>query len=132
MTAKQKRFLEKIIEKSNEIVKHSFLSKPMTLFYKQPGVPKSTYDPLLPKSKVFCVGRNESRNFEDDLFYDDKGNGDYQIVTRTNHLIVSFFHKAQDLIKFSESMSIAKKVQFQLFIEFRSFFLVFLLQIIGT
>ena len=60
-------------------------------FYNQPGVPRSTYDPLLPKSGVFCVGRNESRNFADDLFYDDKGHGDYQIVTEPYNLIVSFF-----------------------------------------
>ena len=59
------------------------------LIVEQPGVPRPTYEPLLSKSGVFCVGRNLSRRFEEDLFYVQAGADNYQIVPKSEDVIVS-------------------------------------------
>jgi hypothetical protein len=60
------------------------------LIVEQPGVPRPTYDPLLAKSGVFCVGRNHSKKFGEDLFFIQAGVDGYQILLNTEDAIVSF------------------------------------------
>lgn len=49
------------------------------LLVEQPKTKRESYDPLLEKSNVFCVGRNYTRNFKEDLFY--KVDGTKNVVT---------------------------------------------------
>ena len=59
------------------------------LAVEQPNVKREEFDPLLPKNKVFCAGRNLSYHFERDLFLVQNDLSGFEEVPGSTTLIVS-------------------------------------------